>query len=42
MVGGEYKLKVKTFDGVQEERPLIVSTYDPPKLKLKLEFVRKA
>ena len=42
IVGGEYKLKVKTFDGVQEERPLIVSTYDPPKLKLKLEFVRKA
>ncbi len=42
IVGGEYKLKVKTFDGVQEERPLIVSTYEPPKLKLKLEFVRKA
>ena len=42
IVGGEYKLKVKTFDGVQEERPIIVSTYDPPKLKLKLEFVRKA
>lgn len=42
MVGGEYKLRVKTFDGHQEERPLIVSTYEAPKLKLKLEFVRKA
>ena len=42
IVGGEYKIKVKTFDGVQDERPLIVSTYEPPKLKLKLEFVRKA
>jgi hypothetical protein len=42
IVGGEYKLKVKTLDGVSEERPIIVSSYDPPKLKLKLEFVRKA
>ena len=42
IVGGEYKLKVKTFDGEAEERPLIISTYEPPKLKLKLEFVRKA
>src|SRR5262249_53231112 len=30
IVGGEYKLKVKTLDGVQDERPLIISTYDPP------------
>jgi hypothetical protein len=42
IVGGEYKLKVKTLDGVTEERPFIVSTYEAPKLKLKLEFVRKA
>jgi len=40
--GGEYTLKVIASDGVQGERPVIVSTYEAPRLKMKLEFVRKA
>jgi hypothetical protein len=40
--GGEYKVRAVTFDGLQTERPIILSTYEPPRVKKKLEFVRKA
>ncbi len=40
--GGEYTLRATSFDGQRSERPLIVSTYEAPRLKMKLEFVRKA
>jgi hypothetical protein len=42
LAGGEYTLRVKTFDGVTAERPVIVQSYEVPRLKLQLEFVRKA
>ncbi len=42
MAGGEYKLRVITFDGKRAERPVIVSRYEPPRIKKKLEFLRKA
>ena len=42
MAGGEYTLRVKTLDKVTAERPIIVQTYEPPRLKMQLEFVRKA
>ena len=40
--GGEYKLRAISFDGHKEERAVIVSTYEPPRVKKKLEFLRKA
>jgi hypothetical protein len=40
--GGEYKVRATTFDGATGERPVIVSAYEPPRIKKKLEFVRKA
>jgi hypothetical protein len=40
--GGAYILRAKAFDGTIGERKLIVSTYEPPRIKKKLEFVRKA
>ncbi len=40
--GGEYKLRVTAFDGQKHERPIVVSVYEPPRIKKKLEFVRKA
>jgi len=40
--GGEYQVRAISFDGHQEERPIIVSSYEPPRIKKKLEFVRKA
>ncbi len=40
--GGEYKLRAISMDGHKEERPVIVSTYEPPRVKKKLEFLRKA
>ena len=44
LAGGEYTLRVRglTGTGVAGERPVILSSYEPPRLKLKLEFVRKA
>ncbi len=42
MQGGEYTLRVTTFDGQKGERPVIISTYEPPRIKFKLEFIRKA
>ena len=40
-VGGEYKLKALAAGGAIE-RPIIVSNYEAPRLKKKLEFLRKA
>lgn len=40
--GGEYTLRVQTLDGVKTDRPVIVSSYEQPRLKMQLEFVRKA
>jgi len=40
--GGEYSLRVTSFDGQKHSRPLIVSAYEPPRIKKKLEFARKA
>jgi hypothetical protein len=41
--GGEYKLRVTDNNWrVTEEKPIIVSVYEAPRLKKKLEFVRKA
>ncbi|MEW5851406.1 MAG: MG2 domain-containing protein [Myxococcota bacterium] len=40
--GGEYLIRVHTMDDQREERPIILSTYEPPRIKKKLEFVRKA
>lgn len=40
--GGEYKLRVRSPAGATGERPIIVSRYEPPRMKKKLEFVRKA
>ncbi|MBL9004590.1 MAG: hypothetical protein JNJ46_10105, partial [Myxococcales bacterium] len=42
IAGGEYTLRVKTLDGKTAERPIVVASYEPPRLKMKLEFVRKA
>ncbi|MEO1483106.1 MAG: MG2 domain-containing protein [Myxococcota bacterium] len=40
--GGEYKIKVQTSDGLSGEREIVVSTYEAPRIKKKLEFMRKA
>ena len=40
--GGEYKIRVLTLDGKRTERGLLVSTYEAPRIKKKLEFLRKA
>ncbi|MBI1949639.1 MAG: hypothetical protein HYS27_28390 [Deltaproteobacteria bacterium] len=40
--GGEYLVRAIDPTGVTEERSVIVSTYEAPRLKKKLEFVRKA
>ncbi len=40
--GGEYTLRVIASDGEKGERPIVISTYEPPRIKFKLEFVRKA
>jgi len=40
--GGEYTLRVTSDAGGQSERKIIVSTYEPPQIKKKLEFLRKA
>ncbi|HTM21495.1 MAG TPA: MG2 domain-containing protein [Kofleriaceae bacterium] len=41
-VGGEYVLKARAGTGVEVERRVIVSSYQPPRIKKKLEFLRKA
>lgn len=40
--GGEYIVRALARDGEKGERKIIVSTYEPPRIKKKLEFVRKA
>ncbi len=40
--GGEYVVRVIADDGVTGERPVIVAAYEAPRIKKKLEFVRKA
>jgi len=40
--GGEYVLKAVGAGGATGERPVVVSTYEPPRLKKCLEFLRKA
>jgi len=40
--GGEYRLRVVTLDRHQAERSLMISSYEPPRIKKKLEFLRKA
>lgn len=39
--GGEYILRATTGDGQKTERPVIVSAYEAPRMKKKLEFVKK-
>jgi hypothetical protein len=41
-VGGEYLVRVVAPDGTRAERPVVVSSYEAPRIKKKLEFVRKA
>ncbi|MCK6550066.1 hypothetical protein L6R52_29800 [Myxococcota bacterium] len=40
--GGEYLVRAIAPDGLIEERPIIVSTYEAPRLKKKLELLKKA
>src|SRR5262249_52379598 len=41
--GGEYTLRANALDGsASEDRPIIVSTYEAPRLKKKLELTKKA
>jgi len=42
MAGGEYTLKALADDGTTVERKVIVAAYQPPRIKKKLEFLRKA
>jgi hypothetical protein len=40
--GGEYTLRATSNDGHKAERAVIVSAYEAPRMKKKLEFTRKA
>ena len=40
--GGEYKLRARADHGATDERPVLVSAFDPPRVKKKLELQRKA
>lgn len=40
--GGEYIVRVHALGGVVGERPIVINSYDPPRLKQTLEFLRKA
>lgn len=40
--GGEYTLRAISGDGQRAERVVIVSAYEAPRLKKKLEFIKKA
>lgn len=40
--GGEYTLRAIAGDGQQAERAIIVAAYEAPRMKKKLEFVKKA
>ncbi|MBU1896448.1 hypothetical protein KKB55_01600 [Myxococcota bacterium] len=41
-MGGLYKVRVTAFDGLTETREIVVSAYEPPRIKKKIDFVRKA
>ena len=40
--GGPYKIRMRADDGVVVERPIIISAYEAPRIKKKLELLRKA
>ncbi len=40
--GGEYTLRATAGDGQRVERPIIVFSYEAPRMKKKLEFIKKA
>ena len=40
--GGEYELRIAGDEGTADKRKIIVSTYEAPRLKKELEFLRKA
>ena len=40
--GGEYLIRINRGGEIEAERPVIVSAYEAPRLKKKLEFMRKA
>lgn len=42
MPGGEYVVRARAQDGTQVDRPIIINAYEAPRIKKKLEFVRKA
>jgi hypothetical protein len=43
IAGGEYTLRAHSMDGVvSAERPIVVNTYEAPRVKKTLEFLRKA
>ena len=42
VAGGAYTLRVTSNTGVVEERPIVVATYQPPRIKKELRFTRKA
>jgi A-macroglobulin complement component/MG2 domain-containing protein/alpha-2-macroglobulin family protein len=39
--GGEYTLQMQADDGTRDAKKLVVSTYEAPRLKKSIEFVRK-
>jgi len=41
-LGGEYTLRATSADGQKTERSIIVSAYEAPRMKKKLEFVNKS
>jgi hypothetical protein len=42
MDGGEHKIRVITMDGQQVERPVVVASYEAPRIHQTLELLRKA
>lgn len=41
LAGGRYVLRIRSDAGALEERPLTISTYEVPRLKQQLEFLRR-
>ncbi|MSP61815.1 MAG: hypothetical protein EXR72_16070 [Myxococcales bacterium] len=42
MAGGEYVIRARADDGTVDERKVIVASYEAPRLKKAIEFVKKA
>lgn len=42
VAGGEYTIRARSSDGATSERTLIINSYEAPRIKKKLEFMRKA